>query len=52
MSQTSHEQIFMKFAGQIGFGPGNNGSCFGGDPDLGLVPPDDWCFYTLKYATT
>lgn len=34
----------MKVGGLIGFGPRNNGLAFGGDPDLGLVPSDDYHF--------
>ena len=34
----------MKVGGQIGFGPRNNGLGFGGDPDLGLMPSDDYLF--------
>ena len=51
ISQNPHEQIFMKFGGQIGFEPGNNGLGFGGDPDLGLVPSDDYHFIAPKYET-
>lgn len=48
ISQTPHEQIFMKFGGQIGFGPKSNGLRFGSDPDLGLVPSDDYHFIALS----
>lgn len=48
LTQTPHEQIFMKFAGQIGFEPRNNGLGFGSDPDLGLEPSDDYHFIALS----
>ena len=46
--KTPHEQIFMKFGGQIGSEPGNNGLGFGGDPELGLLPSDDYHFIALS----
>lgn len=32
----------MDIGGQIGFGLGNNWFAFGGDPDLGFLPLDDY----------
>lgn len=43
-SETAYEHGSMKFGGQTDLEPTSSGLSFGGDPDLGLVPSDDYHF--------
>ena len=37
-----YERLSVNIGGQIGFGLGNNWFAFGGGPDLGFLPLDDY----------